>query len=773
MSTLAAPPIIETKLRPPDRRAGLVARDRLMDRLDSAVRDHSLTLVSAAAGWGKSSLLGTWIAGSGRPTAWVALDAADNDPARYWGYATEALRRAGVPVDAQAAAALAGAGDMRDAGMSAVLNAMATGSPVVIALDDYHAITNDAIHEAMAFLVERLPDTARVVMTTRTDPPIGLSRLRARGGLGEIRSDELRFDDTEAAALLNEGIGLALGGDAVERLRSRTEGWAAGLYLAGLSLRGRVDAEAFIAEFAGDDRLVVDYLADEVLAAQPPERREFLLTTAILGRLCGPLCEAVTGVPGAARTLVELEASNLFLVPLDNRREWYRYHHLFGELLRHELSMSAGADEVAALHARAAAWHREHGDADEAVHHTIAAGDIDGAADLIAATWAGFHQSGWTATTQRWLSLLPPERVLADPRLCIAEALILVNLGRHDEAEPWLDRMEEAMAAPGAPGDTASLRASLEAGRAFVACLGGDAPSGVRHGRAAVEIDAESGTWWSAIAYLALGIALQATGESEEARPALERAVEVGMRTGSVPPVVVSLSHLSSQALDRGEDAEGEALARRGIEAAELDRHAEYPHAAGAHSSLARALARRGAHEEALAEGERGVLLARRGRARPETAHSILGLAEVHALAGRAGAARASLDEARELLDGAQPVQFGRAVDRVEAAIAAGPVPTPASAPGPVSAPAPAAPPAPAPAPAPGTEALTDRELAVLRRLTGDGTMREIAADLYVSHNTVKTQIRAVYRKLGVATRDEAVRRARELGLLPGSPTPG
>ncbi len=757
MSTLAAPPIIETKLRPPDRRAGLVARDRLMARLGEAVRDHSLTLVSAAAGWGKSSLVGTWIAETGTATAWVALDAADNDPARYWGYTTEALRRAGVPVDPQAAAALAGAGDVRDAGMSAVLNAMASGGPVVIALDDYHAITNDAIHEAMAFLVERLPDTARVVMTTRTDPPLGLSRLRARGGLGEIRSDDLRFDDTEAAALLNDGIGLGLAGDAVGRLRSRTEGWAAGLYLAGLSLRGRGDAEAFIAEFAGDDRLVVDYLADEVLAAQPPERRDFLLRTAILGRLCGPLCEAVTEVPGAARTLVELEASNLFLVPLDNRREWYRYHHLFGELLRHELAMSAGPGEVAALHARAAAWHREHGDTDEAVHHTVAAGDVDGAADLIAEHWAGFHQSGWTATTQRWLSLLPPERVRADPRLCSAEALILINLGRFDDAVPWLDRMEGAMAVPGAPGDPVVLRTSLEAGRSFVACMGGQEMEGVRHGRLAVEVDGDSGTWWSAIANLALGIALHAVGEVDEARPVLERSAEVGMRTGSLPPVVVSLSHLAAQALDRGDDAEAEALARRGIEAAALDRHAEYPHAAGCHSNLARALARRGEHDEALAEAERGVLLSRRGRGRTETAHTILCLVEVHALAGRADEARAALDEARELLEGTYAVQAAKAADALEAAIAAGPV---VASGGRATAPA-------------GTGDLTERELAVLRSLTGNGTLREIAAELYVSHNTVKTQIRAVYRKLGVATRDEAVSRARELGLLPGSPTPG
>ena len=299
MATLVPPPLLETKLRAPGRRPGLVARPALTARLDRAVAGHRLTLVSAAAGWGKSTLVGEWLAASGLPCAWLALDAADNDPARFWRYLAEALERAGLPVDEQAAGALAGSPDMREAGLSTLLNAVAAREEVtVLAFDDFHAVTDPSVHEAVAFLVEHLPDTLRIVMTSRHDPPIGLARLRARGDLAEIRSDDLRFTDDDAAELLHGAIGLELPPGQVAALRTRTEGWAAGLYLAGLSLRGRDDAEAFIADFAGDDRLVVDYLAAEVLEGQDPARRDFLLRTAVLGRLSGPLCDAVTGGEG-------------------------------------------------------------------------------------------------------------------------------------------------------------------------------------------------------------------------------------------------------------------------------------------------------------------------------------------------------------------------------------------------------------------------------------------------------------------------------------------
>lgn len=746
MATLGPPPLLETKLRAPGRRPGLVARPELAGHLDRSVAEHRLTLVSAAAGWGKSTLVGEWLADGGRPGAWLALDAADNDPARFWRYFSEALHRAGVPLDDQAAGALAGGPDTRETGLSLLLAAVpAGGARTIVALDDVHAITEPSILEALSFLVEHLPDSLRIVMTSRNDPPIGLARLRARGDLGEIRSDALRFSDADAAALLRGAVGLDLPAGQVAALRARTEGWAAGLYLAGLSLRGRDDADSFISAFAGDDRLVVDYLAAEVLEGQAPERREFLLRTSILGRLSGSLCDAVAGTSGSARVLADLERSNLFLVPLDNRREWYRYHHLFGELLRHELALAAPGTE-AALHRRAAAWHLGAGAIDEAIHHSAAGGDLEGAADLIAENWVGYERSGWTVTTEGWLALLPPERVRADPRLCMAEALIRLNLGRPDETTPWLDAAEAAMAAPGAPGDHEVLAGGLASARSLVRLLAGDTPEGVSEGRRAMRITPERETWWRTLACMALGIALHASGEAEEAYPILEEAAGCGAACGASALVVVSLSHLADTDFRRGDVALAEERSRRAIALAEDERHSEYPHAAGAHVNLARVLAARGEFEDARAQADRGVLLARRGRAPTELAHAVTVRGEVYLAAADREEAQACAREARRLTAPAHGVaHISTLLDDLEARLGSG---------------------MPAPAGPAGTGDLTDRELAVLRRLTGDGSAREIAADLYVSHNTVKTQMRSIYRKLGVATRDDAVRRARERGLL-------
>lgn len=739
------PPLLETKLRPPHRRPGLVARPDLIERLEREA-GRRLTLVSAPAGWGKTTLVGDWLAAHDRgPVAWVALDGADNDPARFWRYVAEALRRAGAPVEDQALGALAAPGDTLEAGLSALINA-ASGLPgqTVVALDDYHVITEPVVHDSLTFLCERLPGTLRLVIATRSDPPIGLARLRARGELAELRAADLRFDEREAGALLAEAIGLALAGDEVERLCRRTEGWAAGLYLAALSLRGREDASAFIADFAGDDRLVVDYLAAEVLESVTEERRRFLLRTSVLARLSGPLCDAVAGTAGSARILADLERSNLFLVPLDSRREWYRYHHLFGELLQHELRLTA-ADEVPELHRRAADWHLARGSVDEAVHHRAAAGDLAGAADLIADHWAEHLRSGFTSTTQRWLGMLPAQTVRDDPRLCLAEAWTAVNLGRPEDARRWLDAAEAAAAASPPGPDAGEIAASLTAARSLERLLSGDAPAAVELGRRAHELARDQETWWVAAALLAFGIALHACSLMDEAYPVLEEAVTVGRRTGAWAPALVALCHLAEQDVARGDLDSAERRAREALDHAEEERHAEYPHAAGAHSGLAQVLLARGERDEAQRLADRGVELALRGRAPTEIAYSVIVRGVVALERGDAALARDCARDARARLDSAPSpgVHLTSRLLTLEAALRTAPRPA-------------------------GEElgALTERELAVLRQLGGLASAREIAAQLYVSHNTVKTQIRSIYRKLGVATRAEAVARARERGLL-------
>ena len=742
MTTVApSPPLVETKLRPPATRPGHVPRPDLLARLDDAA-GRRLTLVAAPAGWGKTTLVGDWLARRGEGAGWVALDPGDDDPARFWRYVAEALRRAGVPLDDQAVGALGAEGDTFDAGLSALVNAAAAlPRPAVLALDDYHAVTSPRVHAAVAALLERLPDGLRLVMTTRSDPPIGLARLRAHGDLAEIRAPDLRFTGDEAAALLRAATGAALDEGEVEALRRRTEGWAAGLYLAALSLRERDDAGRFIEAFAGDDRLVVDYLASEVLEGLPDAHRRFLLRTSVLARLCGPLCDAVAGTEGSARLLGALERSNLFLVPLDNRREWYRYHHLFGELLQHELALTAPG-EIPELHRRACAWHREHGLVEEAVRHALAAGDVAVAAELVAANWSQQLRSGYTGTAQGWLDALPPEVVAADPCLCMAGAWIAVNLGRPDDAARWLAAAEAALTGPADP----ELAGSMLAARSLERLLAGDVDAAIALGREAVAATADPGSWMRAAACLSLGIALHAADDLPTSRPVLEEAVTVGRATGSWAPALVALCHLVEHAMAAGDVDGAEALAREALAYAADERHAEYPHAAGAHTGLARVLAARGDAEGALREAERGVELARRGRAPTEIAYSVLVRGEVALAAGDVPAARAAAREARGLLTGAAGARrLTAALLQLEAATREAPTP-----------------------PAGDAGELTERELTVLRLLGGLASAREIAAELYVSHNTVKTQIRSIYRKLGVATRAEAVARARERGLLGG-----
>ena len=740
--------MLETKLQPPGRRPGLVARPDLLARLDAGSA-RRLTLVTAPAGWGKTTLVGDWLAErSGEGAAWVALDVADNDPARFWRYVAEALRRAGAPVEEQAVGALAGGGETAEAGLSALINALAAAPrPTLLALDDYHLIADDDIHGAVGFLCANAPDGLRVVMTSRAEPPIGLARLRARGDLAELRAGDLRFSEREAGALLAEAAGRPLGDDEVGRLRARTEGWAAGLYLAGLSLRGRGDASRFIADFAGDDRLVVDYLAAEVLEGLPGDLRAFLLRTSVLGRLSGPLCDAVADTSGSARALVELEGSNLFLVPLDTRREWYRYHHLFGELLQHELALT-WPEEVPELHRRAAAWHLADGSVDDAIHHVAAAGDVAQAADLIAEHWSEHLRGGFTVTTQRWLGLLPPETVRGDVRLCLAEAWLAVNLGLPEEAARWLTASETAPE----HRDEPELEASRIAARSLERLLAGDAPEAVRTGMEALATTQGDVTWWRAAACLAAGIALHACDRHDEAYPILVECADIGRRTGAWAPALVALCHLADQEVERGDLESAERYSREALAYAEQESHAEYPHAAGAHTGLAQVLAARGDLDAAQAQADRGAELAGRGRAPTEIAYSVIVRGEVALARGDGGLARACARDARALLDSAPAPgeHLAQKMRVLEDALRAAPRPAAAAA---------------------GAD-LTEREMAVLRLLTGLASAREIADQLYVSHNTVKTQIKSIYRKLGVATRAEAVARARELGLLSRSSAP-
>ena len=382
--------LLRTKLRPPFTRTELVARPRLQEQLARGL--HSpLTLITAPAGFGKTTLVASTIGASGMPVAWLSLDKNDNDVGRFLSYLIAALQEAEPTIGLQVADLVGEAQQVPTEGiLTRLVNDLDTiGRELALVLDDYQFLNNQAVHQALTFLLEHCPQTLHLVIATRSDPPLPLARLRARGQTVELRADDLSFNQTEAGQFLNDVMGLDLDAGAVAALAERTEGWAAGLQMAALSMRHHEDMPGFIEGFSGTNRYIMDYLLEEILAVQSPELKRFLLVTSILERLTAPLCDAILsgdGAPGekdgnqgnsgasprihsSASTLAHLERANLFLVPLDDKRVWYRYHHLVADWLQAQLRKTLGAQEVARLHVRAAEWHEKHGSLLEAIHH--------------------------------------------------------------------------------------------------------------------------------------------------------------------------------------------------------------------------------------------------------------------------------------------------------------------------------------------------------------------------------------------------------------------
>ena len=440
--------LLATKLHVPAARPGFVARPRLVGALGEGLA-RGLVLVCAPAGFGKTALLADWARSGDRPVAWLSLDAGDEDPVRFWRHVVAALDRARPGIGERVGPLLGPPLPSFDGLVTALINELAAQpgeDEVMLVLDDYHLVDAQPVHASLAFLLEHLPPGLRLVLASRSDPPLPLARLRAGGQLAELRAGELRFTAEEAAALLREAIGADLPGAAVAALTTRTEGWAAGLQLAALSLRGQADPVGFVAAFSGSHRYVLDYLAGEVLDRQPEEVRTFLLQTSVLERLSGELCDAVTGRTGGQVMLEQVERANLFLVPLDEVRGWWRYHHLFADLLRARLQQQH-PDRLAALHRNAAAWSAERGLGDDAVRHAVAAGEMTWAARLVEQYFdAAYNLRGERATVQRWLAALPAELVLSRPRLLLAQALLAAASGRAEAVEPPLNAAERALA---------------------------------------------------------------------------------------------------------------------------------------------------------------------------------------------------------------------------------------------------------------------------------------------------------------------------------------
>jgi LuxR family maltose regulon positive regulatory protein len=459
----AAPAILATKLYVPPLRFSAVHRPRLVARLDEGL-ERNLILVSAAAGFGKTTLLSEWAGNCGRPVAWLSLDEGDADLARFLAYLVAALQTIAPGIGSGVLGVLqAPQPPPLDVILTALLNEVAAiPNPFVLVLDDYHLADAKPVDDALSFLLKHLPPQMRVVVATREDPALPLARMRARGQLAEVRAADLRFSFDEAAAFLDQVMGLNILPEDIAALETRTEGWIAGLQLAALSMQGHRDTAGFIKAFTGSHHFVLDYLMEEVLDQQPASTQAFLLRTSILHRMCGPLCDAVvhadtghdtgqdTRNSGQA-TLEYLERANLFVIPLDNERRWYRYHHLFGDLLRQRLRQSAAADvgsrgtSVAEYHVRASGWFEENGLEVEAFQHAAAAGDIARAERLAEGRGMPLLFRGAVAPVLNWLASLPAEALDARPGLWVMYASALIFASQLAAVEPKLQAAEAAL----------------------------------------------------------------------------------------------------------------------------------------------------------------------------------------------------------------------------------------------------------------------------------------------------------------------------------------
>ena len=716
--------LVATKLQPPTVPRHLVRRVRLDDMLGLAIAErHRLLLVSAPAGSGKSTLLAGSLGDRDIDLAWLQVEDSDADPVRFWSHLVASIGRIRPDLSDSVAPTIVSSGGAPDAVVPVLVNALATvPSPLVVVIDDYHLIDNHEIHAGVERLVELCPDHVSIVIATRTDPPFRLGRLRVRGQLTEIRAVDLRFDPEEASGLLATP---SLDQKMVRELCDRTEGWAAGLVLAGLSLNRLHDATEFIAGFGGDNQLVVDYLTDELLASIRPDDRQRLIETSILDRLTGPLVDAVTGSTDGSAWLQRIATSNQLVVGLDQTGTAFRYHHLLRDLLRLEAQRGI-PDRLPDLHLAAAAWHHEHGDMYTAIGHYISGGDLVTAGDLIAVHATALLNGGQIFTVLRLLDRLGdlPER---HSRSALVRGWINFTTGRFTGARHYYD-----VAAHLDDGTDANLTASLGI---MVHLAEGDL--GGAMSIAASMTDPTESTQ-------ALGLAAAHTwaGRFDEARRHISIARELGASepsdySASLAPglaAVVDMESDNRAAAAQHATASLEHAAGHGV--------AEAPQLSISHAVLARTTSD---PAQRTAAADRAVELARRA---PEPLMSgyVLALAGDTACEGGDPDGPELLREARQIVERCADAGIvGPALARIEARHGL----TERSA-----------------APSGLVEELTERELAVLRYLPSRLSQREIASELYVSFNTVKTHCKAIYRKLDVDGRKAAVHAARGHGLL-------
>ncbi len=740
-----APYIVATKLRPPHIPDGLLQRPDLVQRLRTG-RERTLTLVCAPAGYGKTTLLAQWAAADANLNAfsWVSLDAMDSDPARLWGHVVTALQHVhGRAGQRSLAAFAAGPKAITETALPLLIEELADCPPVVMVLEDWHTVEGRACEETIDMFVDRAPGAVQVVMSTRHDPPLPIARLRANGDLTEIRARDLSVSPDEAATLLQE-VDVRLTTRDVLRLTERTEGWLAGLCLAGIVIKEHSDPQHFVDEFSTGTRDIFDYLARDVVATANRDVRDFMTHSSVLERLSAPLCDAVLERADSAFMLAEIERSNLFLVPLDATGTEYRYHHLFAAVLNRQLdALDPGA--VPELHARASLWFEVHGDIERAVDHAIASKDLTRSSTLVLHAAVPLLSVGRMTTVNRWLDSLSWPEAQDDRELAAVRALSarLSGQGR-DEVERWLRVAENGPDYGPLSNGITSMRSVVAMISSTYLCRGiADAERGARF---VLETEPARSEWRYA-GLVPLGQALFLEGRHEEARAPLEEARTLpGTRHRAT--TILALAYLSLIELADEDVERAGMLARDGIALAEEIGHAATAAAANPHLALGCALMSGTDLHAAIEHFERAVELAATEESSYWHAHANIHLAAARHRLGDASGARDALLRARAELDELPDVgMLGDLYWKTDDALHhrarhegfRG-------------------------------EELSDAERRVLDLLLNGLSLSQVASELWLSPNTVKTHRRSIYRKLGATTRQEMMERAAEAGILPGQP---
>lgn len=638
--------LLSTKLRAPRQDVVRVRRTRLLSALDEGA-ERGTALICAPAGFGKTTLVADWLHRHDRRAAWVSLDSGDSDPVLFWSYVAAACQEVEPTLGLDAGLLLAsGRPSAEREALSSLLNDIASGDlPVTLVLDDYHLVDSAEVHQGMAVLAERRPANLHLIVVSRTQPAFPLSRLRAQGRLSDIRHEDLRFTVDEAATFLRDVMGLEMASSTVAKLERRTEGWVAGLQLAALSMRGSGDREAVVDALSGGHRHIADFLAEEVLRQQPSRVTTFLLQVSVLDRMCGSLCNALTGQDDGHALLRELARSDLFVIGLDERQEWYRFHHLFGEFLRTRLD-EKGDQDGRSLHDRASRWFEAEGYGEEAVAHALRAGDDRRAADLIERNWRTLDRRHQSGTWRRWAEALPRDILEARPVLTMGYGWALLDAGEIDDGEVFLDRTESWLNAPSQEmvvadeAEFAALPGTLAAARAYVAQARGDMAATERHAREALELIPEDDHFYRGIPAVTVGLAQWARGLLPDAEESFQEAVRSFRAAGNGLFTTMALFALAELQRLQGRLGQAEITYRRALRS----RDARGVERARIHRGLGQLLLERGSVVDAEAELEES----RRHSSIPPDHRLFLALADLHQVKGSPEQVEECFDEAGE-----------------------------------------------------------------------------------------------------------------------------